>query len=105
MSPVRRRPGRTGVGRRRHRYVQQFQLAVLELERARRRHERDAAARKVNEMDLRLHELQVLIDDAHRTLGLKAAAVEAAAVEAAAPRPGVTVLPTTCVLSYGGRKS
>jgi hypothetical protein len=87
------------AGRRQHRYIQQFRLAVLELECARRRSERRAAAQKLSEIDTRLHELQMLIEEAQGALGL-----QVTAVAADVPRARAGLLPTTRILSYGGRK-
>lgn len=42
-------------------HVHQFQLALLELERTRRTHERQAAQRRVRELDERLAEIDALV--------------------------------------------
>jgi hypothetical protein len=50
-----------GSALRRDRHVLQFQLGVLELERTRREQERQAARRKVEEIEIRLRQLDVQI--------------------------------------------
>jgi hypothetical protein len=57
---TRRSPGHGSVPRG-ARHIQQFQLAVLELERARRRQERDAAQRRLAEIDARLAEIEAAV--------------------------------------------
>ena len=53
---------------RRDRYVVQFQLGVLELERTRREQERVAARRKVEEIEQRLRQLDALIRERQEML-------------------------------------
>ena len=53
---------------RRDRYVLQFQLGVLELERTRRAQEYLAARRKIEEIEQRLRQLDALIRERQDTL-------------------------------------
>jgi len=55
-----RQPGRRGPATR-PRHVQQFQLAVLELERTRKLEERRVALRRIAELNARLGELELLM--------------------------------------------
>jgi len=50
-----------GSALRRQRHVVQFQLGVLELERARREQERQTALRKIAQVERRLRQLDALI--------------------------------------------
>jgi hypothetical protein len=60
-------------GGRKPRYVLQFQLAVLELERARRAQEQQATAQRLTDVQARLRALEGRIKARQRALGLTAA--------------------------------
>jgi hypothetical protein len=71
-SVVRRPAPRSAKPQGSGRYVQQFQLALLELERTRRHEERRAASRRVAELDARLADLETKIAERLGALGLSA---------------------------------
>lgn len=66
-------------------HVHQFQLALLELERTRRTHERQAALARVRELDERLAEIEALVRT-HRDAA-------SAAADSASPAERTTAAP------------
>ena len=83
-------------GRSNERHVHQFQLAALELEQVRRTRERKAAFDRVREVDARLVKIEALIQEHHRSLGLR---VEPGAANA--HPPVAAAAPRRRVLRYG----
>jgi hypothetical protein len=68
------------------RHVHQFQLAALELERTRRNREKQAALRRVRDIDAMLAEIEVVMRRHQEALGLRGLEPGAAAPEPPAKR-------------------
>ncbi len=68
------------------RHVIQFQLAALELERTRRNREKDAALRRVRDIDRMLLEIEEIMRRNHEILGLSVPERATPSAEEAPPR-------------------
>jgi hypothetical protein len=82
------------------RHVHQFQLAALELERTRRTRERQAAIRRIKDLDARCAEVDALIRKHKEALGGVSANPPAEGEPSA--RASEAVSKTRRVLRYGG---
>lgn len=77
------------------RHVHQFQIACLELERTRRIQERHAAAQRIDDVDARITEIDALIRQHHRVLGVHADSERGSGAHPASAEP-----PARRVLRY-----
>ncbi|MBI5481156.1 MAG: hypothetical protein HY906_20025 [Deltaproteobacteria bacterium] len=82
------------------RHVRQFQLGALELERTRRGREKQAALRRIKDIEARLVEVDALIRKHHEELGVTSAGAPAGGQAPA--RAGEATGATRRVLRYGG---